>query len=258
MLSISLTGETMNIAIIGYGNMGHIVEEIALKKGHTIKSIIDPVAEKATHKEINEESLKDVDVCIEFSLPDVAIDNIKKVAKQKVSHVFATTGWYDEVDEVKKIIQVAGTGFIYASNFSVGVNIFFRIIENAAKIINKVEDYDIFGYELHHNRKKDSPSGTAKSIEKLLIENIDRKKTIVEEKLDRKIKANELHFASIRGGNIPGTHVVGFDSTADTIELKHTARTRHGFALGSVMAAEWIKGKTGFFTINDMMKEIIK
>ena len=248
----------MNIAIIGYGKMGHIVEQIAIKKGLNIRAIIDPVAEHATHKEINRESLKDVDVCIEFSLPEVAIENIKEIASLKVNHVFATTGWYDKVNEVKKIIEDAGTGFIYASNFSIGVNIFFRIVENAAKIINNVEDYDIFGYELHHNRKKDSPSGTAKSIEKILIENIDRKKSVVEEKLDRKIEPNELHFASVRGGDIPGTHIVGFDSTADTIELKHTARTRQGFALGSVIAAEWINGKKGFFTINDMMKEIIR
>ena len=133
-----------------------------------------------------------------------------------------------------------------------------RVIVDGAKIIDKIADYDVFGYELHHNRKKDSPSGTAKSIEKILLDNIKRKKKILEDKLDRKINADELHFASIRGGDIPGTHVVGFDSVADTIELKHTARSREGFALGAIMAAQWLKGKKGFFTIDDMMNEIIR
>jgi len=248
----------MNVSIIGYGKMGHIVEEIALKRGLTIKSKIDPIAEGAEYEEINKESLKDVDVCIEFSTPEVAIENIKKVALLGKNHVFATTGWYDRINEVKKIIKNAKTGFIYASNFSVGVNIFFRIVENAAKIINNLEEYDVFGYEIHHNRKKDSPSGTAKSIAKILLDNIERKDTLIEEKLDRQIKPNELHFASVRGGDVPGTHVVGFDSAADTIELKHTARTREGLALGSLMAAEWLKGRTGFYSIEDMMKDVIK
>jgi 4-hydroxy-tetrahydrodipicolinate reductase len=251
-------GETMNIAIIGYGKMGQIVKEAAIKKGHMIKSIIDPISKEATHKEVSKEALNAVDVCIEFSIPEVAVEDIKKVAGLKKNHVLATTGWYDRINEVKKIVKDAGTGFIYGPNFSIGVNMFFKIIENAAKIVNKVDNYDIFGYELHHNRKKDSPSGTAKSIEKILIKNIDRKNKIVESKLDRKIEPNEIHFASVRGGDIPGTHVVGFDSAADAIELKHTARSREGFALGSIMAAEWIKGKKGFFEIEDMMKDIIK
>ncbi len=247
----------MNISIVGYGRMGKIVESLALKEGLKVKSTIDPIAKESTHKEINESSLKDVDVCIEFSSPEVVIDNIKKISNLGVNHVLATTGWYDEIEEAKKIIEKAGTGFIYSSNFSIGVNIFFRIIENAAKIINKFDEYDIFGYELHHNRKKDSPSGTAKFIEKILLENIKRKKSVVEEKLDRRINSEEIHFASVRGGEIPGVHVVGFDSKADTIELKHTARNREGFALGSLIAAKWIKGKKGFFTMDDLMKDII-
>ena len=251
-------GENMNIAIIGYGKMGHIIEKLAIEKGLTIKAIIDPVADGATHKEISGESLKDVDVCIEFSIPEVVIDNVTKIAALKKNLVLATTGWYAKLGEVKSIVKKAGIGFVYASNFSIGVNIFFKMIESAAKIIDKIADYDVFGYELHHNRKKDSPSGTAKSIEKILLDNIKRKKKVVEDKLDRKINADELHFASVRGGDIPGTHVVGFDSTADTIELKHTARSREGFALGAIMAAQWLKGKKGFFTIEDMMKDITK
>ncbi|MBW2979799.1 4-hydroxy-tetrahydrodipicolinate reductase [Candidatus Woesearchaeota archaeon] len=248
----------MNIAIIGYGKMGHMVEKLAIEKGITIKSIIDPIADGATHKEINGESLNDVDVCIEFSLPEVAVANAKRIAELGKNHVMATTGWLDKLDEAKRVIEKSETGFVYASNFSIGVNVFYRIARVAAKIINNIEDYDIFGYELHHNRKKDSPSGTAKSIGKILVDNIDRKNKLVFDKLARKIEPDELHFASVRGGDIPGTHVVGFDSTADTIELKHTARSRNGFALGALMAAEWINDKKGFFEINDMMVDVIK
>ena len=238
--------------------MGKEIERIAQIRGISIASIIDPNTKDAPFDEINKESMKDVDVCIDFTMPEAAVENIRKAAKFKKNIVMATTGWYTRMDEVKKIVKEAGIGFIWSGNFSLGVNIFFRIIENAARIMNNADMYDLFAYEIHHNQKKDSPSGTAKSIEKILLDNIKRKKKIVEDKLDRKINADELHFASVRGGDIPGTHVVGFDSTADTIELKHTARSREGFALGAIMAAQWLKGKKGFFTIEDMMKDITK
>ncbi|MFC1704930.1 4-hydroxy-tetrahydrodipicolinate reductase [Nanoarchaeota archaeon] len=248
----------INIAIIGYGAMGKLVDKFAKEKGINVKSIIDPVAEGATHKEINAESLDGVDVCIEFSLPESAMGNIKKIADLKKDHVMATTGWLEHIEEAKRVISMSETGFIHASNFSIGVNAFYRIVKIAAKIFNNLPDYDVFAYELHHKRKKDSPSGTARSIGELLIKNIDRKKNIVFDKLDRQIGPEELHVASVRGGDTPGTHVVGFDSTPDTIELKHTARNRSGFAIGALLAAEWISDKKGFFEINDMMVEVIK
>ena len=233
----------MNIAIIGYGKMGHEIEKAAKARGINVVSIIDPNAADATHKSIDENSLKNADVCIDFTNPDAAVGNIKKISKFRKNIVVGTTGWQGNIGEVKKIVKSRRIGFIYASNFSIGVNIFFRIVENAAKIMNSIDDYDVFGYELHHRKKLDSPSGTAKSIEKILVGNIKRKK--------------EVHFASVRAGSIPGTHAVGFDSSADTIELKHTARNREGFALGAIMAAEWIKNKKGFYNIDDMMKELI-
>ena len=233
----------MNISIIGYGRMGHEIEKAARTRGFNIVSIIDPKEKNANFRQINEESMKNADVCIDFTNPNVVVDNIKKISKFKKNIVVGTTGWQYKIGEVKKIIASNKTGLIYASNFSIGVNIFFRIVENAAKIMNNVDSYDVFGYELHHSKKLDSPSGTAKSIEKILVSNIKRKK--------------EVPFASVRAGSIPGTHVIGFDSSADTIELKHTARNREGFALGAIMAAEWINGKKGFFEISDMMNEII-
>ena len=233
----------MNIAIIGYGKMGHKIEKIAKSKGINVASVIDPNENNAIHKDINEQSMRNVDVCIDFTKPNAVINNIQKIAKFRKNIVVGTTGWHDGLAEAQKIVKQSKIGFIYASNFSIGVNIFFKIIEDAAKIINKVEDYDIYGYELHHSKKIDSPSGTAKTISDILTKNIQRKK--------------ELNFASVRVGFIPGTHVVGFDSSADTIELKHTARNREGFALGAIMAAQWINGKKGFYNVNDMVESIL-
>ncbi|MDP3764939.1 MAG: 4-hydroxy-tetrahydrodipicolinate reductase [Nanoarchaeota archaeon] len=247
----------MNIAIIGYGKMGHEIERIAKSKGINVVSIIDLNDDSATYREINEKSMHNVDVCIDFTNPNAVINNIQKISKFKKNVVVGTTGWYDKLEEAKKLVNQNNIGLIYASNFSIGVNMFFKIIENAAKIMNKIDDYDIYGYELHHNKKIDSPSGTAKTIGEILIKNIKRKNKLLFEKIDRKIEPNELHYASVRAGYIPGTHVVGFDSSADTIELKHVARSREGFALGAIMAAQWIHNKKGFYDINDMMKSII-
>ena len=246
------------LAIIGHGKMGALVRKLAVEKGYEVNAIIDPSDGNATHKDITAAALKDVDVCIEFSSANAVLENVKKIAAAGKCHVLATTGWYDKLDEVKPVIEKSGTGFIYATNFSIGVNVFFRLVEDAAKIINNLPDYDIFGYELHHNRKADSPSGTAKTLAEIITKNVDRKKKIVYDKLDRKISGDELHFASVRGGDVPGIHVIDIDSSVDTIELKHTAKTREGFALGSIMAADWVFGKKGFFEIKDMMKDVVK
>ena len=158
---------------------------------------------------------------------------------------------------VKETVERNNIGFIWASNFSIGVNLFFKMMGNASKLINRFDDYDIYGIEMHHNQKKDSPSGTAKTIGDILLKNIDRKTQIVTQRLDRKIKPEELHFSSVRAGTFPGTHIVGFDSLVDEIQLKHTAKGRAGFANGAIAASKWIEGKKGFYTIDDMMKEII-
>jgi len=247
----------MNISLIGYGNMGHEIEKAAKAKGINVKSIVDISDKNATHKEINDESMRNVDVCIDFTNPNAVIENIKQISKFKKNIVVGTTGWYEKTDEAKRIVKKNNIGLIYASNFSIGVNVFFKLIENAAKIIDRINAYDVYGYELHHSKKADSPSGTAKSIGEILIRNIKRKNRLLFDKIDRKIEPNELHFASVRAGSIPGTHVVGFDSSADTIELKHTARNREGFALGAVMAAQWINGRKGFYSIGDMVRSIM-
>ncbi|MBI2145347.1 4-hydroxy-tetrahydrodipicolinate reductase [Candidatus Woesearchaeota archaeon] len=249
----------MKIALIGYGKMGKEVERAAKMRGHSVCAIIDPSNAGATHKDVGDGScLKDAEVVIDFTVPAAVLGNIKKVSAAKKNLVIGTTGWYDGMTEAKQLVGQAGTGLIYSSNFSVGVNVFYRVVEAAARLVNKVPEYDVFGYELHHNQKLDSPSGTAKSIAELLVKNIGRKKQVQYDRLDRRINSDEIHFASVRSGWIPGTHVVGFDSEADTIELKHTARSRSGFALGAVMAAEWLKGRKGFFTMNDFISDFFR
>lgn len=247
----------MNIAIIGYGKMGREIERIAKSKGIKVVSIIDPNDSKAQHSVISGESLKDADVCVDFTNPEAVLENMRKIAALGKNMVVGTTGWYSSLDEAKKIVEKAGTGLIWSGNFSIGVNIFFGIVENSARIIDKFDDYDVFVHELHHSQKADSPSGTAAMIGKILIGNIQRKNKIVTEEVKRKIEPNELHISSTRAGKIFGTHIVGFDSDADSIELKHTAKGRQGFASGAVMAAEWVKDKKGFYDINAMMKDII-
>ncbi len=248
----------MRIALIGYGKMGKTIHALAKQKGIEVTAIIDPFAPEATAKEITADSLKGADVCIDFTQPDALLENLKKIAALKKNIVVGTTGWYANQEEAKKIVQQAKIGLIFASNFSIGVNVFYRIVKSAARLFNNFSDYDAFVFELHHNKKKDSPSGTAKSIAEIILQELKRKKSLVFEKLDRAPETSELHVASVRAGNIPGTHVVGFDSNADCIELKHEARNREGFAAGALLAAEWINGKNGFFTIDDLMDGLIK
>ncbi len=234
----------MNIAIIGYGKMGHIIEKVALDKGLNVTAKIDPIAEDATHKEISEESLQDVDVCIEFTAPAIAVENIKKIAALGKNVVVGTTAWYDKIDEAKKAVEENDVGLIYSPNFSVGVNIFFRLVKNISGMMDSFKDYNVSMSEAHHIHKKDAPSGTAKKIAELIKENSNR--------------IDDVKIESIREGEIPGTHTVKFESYADVIKLEHEAKNRQGFAIGAVMAAQWINGKKGFYSIEDMMNEIIK
>ena len=218
---------------------------------------LDPKNKEATHKKVDAKALKGIDVAIDFTHPSCALDNIEIVTEAGVNLVMGTTGWYDEMDRVRSIITDNNVGFFWASNFSIGVNMFFRMVQDAAAIVDKVKEYDVAGYEFHHNQKADSPSGTATSIAEILKKQVGRKKTIEYGQVDRQIKPSELHFSSLRIGSDPGTHGVLFDSPADTIEIKHTARSRDGFALGAVLAAEFLVGQKGFFEIENLMDSIV-
>lgn len=249
----------INISIIGLGKMGTLVLQVCKEMGVNVFSSIDPYNKDADFTQITATALQGVDVCICFTQPQVALENIQKIAKFKKRIVMATTGWEQDFEKAREIIEQNNTAMIYASNFSIGVNIFFEIISQAAKIMDKFDDYDIFGWEMHHNRKLDSPSGTAKTITNILLENIERKTKNCYEKLDRKIKPQELHFASIRTGDVAGTHCVGFDSDFDNITLQHTAKNRTGFAKGAIIAARWImEQKTGLYSEKDLMGYLLQ
>jgi 4-hydroxy-tetrahydrodipicolinate reductase len=256
----------MKIAIIGYGKMGKMVEQASLAQGHTVSAIVDPLAaETATpsavplYREIAAAgNLGGAEAAIEFTQPGTALANIKALAEIKIPAVIGTTGWYDQLDEARRIVEQTGSSLIWASNFSLGVNMFYRIAWYAAALADSFPEYDVGGFESHHNKKLDSPSGTAKTLVEGVLSRISRKNTPVWETLNRRPQPNELHFPSLRVGSVPGTHSLYFDSAADTIEITHTARSREGFASGSVRAAQWLSaaGK-GFFTIDDMLKEML-
>ncbi len=247
----------MKIAITGYGKMGQITEQLAIEKGLEVVSTIDPGVPSAKFKELNKENLRGADVAIDFTVPAIVLENIDNYIKYGINAVIGTTGWYEYLGEVKEKVEKSRIGLIWSGNFSIGVNLFFRIIKESSNLMKNFTSYDVMGYEIHHKRKEDSPSGTMNMIGNILIENLNNKKKIVTEKLSRKISEEEIHLASVRGGNVPGIHVVAFDSEEDTIELKHTARSRKGLAVGALKAAEWINGKRGFYNTEDMMNEII-
>lgn len=241
------------IALIGYGKMGRMIQDLAETMPVQIVSIIDPHQE-GCDSEITNETLKDAEVCIEFSHPAVVIDNIRQVCACKRNLVVGTTGWNDRLDEVKNMVENSRVGMVYGSNLSIGMNLFYEIVEKSAEVFSRYDEYDAYGFELHHRQKADSPSGTAKELSNILLTALANKDKVQYEKVDRKIMPEELHFASVRAGFIPGTHNVGFDSEADTIELIHRVRNRRGFALGALKAAIWVAGKTGLFTFRDFIK----
>lgn len=245
----------MTVAVVGYGRMGKQIEKVLLEKKLKVISI-DKFNNEADFKSVDTKSLENVDVAIDFSFADSVVSNVKSYVDNNVAVVMGTTGWYEKIDEIKKIISNK-CGFIWSGNFSVGVNIYFRIVKAAAEMLNNFPQYDPLVLELHHKQKKDSPSGTAHMLGDILLNTIKRKDTVTTDKIDREINNNEIHVASGRCGYFPGTHQVIFDSAIDTIELKHTARTREGFAVGAVMAAEWIKDKKGFYSIDDFINSVI-
>lgn len=241
------------IGLIGYGKMGQLIHQIALKRGHQVPVIIDVSCDKATAKDITAESVQEVDVLIDFSVPQEAVNNLKKAASLGKNYVMGTTGWTSQIQEVQKIVQDADIGFIWASNFSLMVQLFFKITREAAKLVNKYEEIDVASWEAHHKHKIDSPSGTAETIGGILLAEIDRKKQLLLDRPEGKINPEDLHLATIRVGEVPGTHAVIFDSDSDTIELKNTSRNRNGFALGAVIAAEFIVNKKGFYDFAEVV-----
>ena len=222
----------MRIAIVGYGKMGREIEAVAREQGETIAQVFD------IGNEMTAAALMDVDVCIDFSMPSSVLANIRVAAAAAKDIVVGTTGWLEHLPEVRQLVQ--SSGLLYSANFSLGMNIFLRIVTRAAELMNKAGEYDPFIHEAHHNQKLDSPSGTALRLADIIVE-----------KVERKTKAN-LNVAATRAGVINGIHTVGFDSEADLIELRHTAKSRRGFALGALAAARWLHGRKGIYTMDDV------
>lgn len=247
----------MKALIVGYGSMGHEVEKVLLDRGHTVVARVDAAA-KADAAAVTEDLASRAEVAIEFTAADAVIGNAALYARYGLSAVTGSTGWYGRLEELKKALASGNIGYVYGSNFSIGAHVFFALVREAARLSNACPEYDILGYEIHHRRKKDSPSGTALSIAKIINQESRRQKKTVTERLDRAVKPEELHFASLRGGEFPGVHTVLLDSLADTIELKHSARSRGGFALGAVRAAEWILGRKGLYEVDDFIRDILK
>ncbi|MDI3527872.1 MAG: 4-hydroxy-tetrahydrodipicolinate reductase [Tenuifilum sp.] len=237
----------LKIAIIGYGKMGHQVESVATERGHKIVLTID----NNNLNDLTTENLKMVDVAIEFTSPETAYKNVKKCFEAGIPVVCGTTGWNNQLEELIKVAQKGENTFFYASNFSIGVNIFFKITRYASALIERFGSYSPEIAEIHHTQKIDAPSGTAISIANILADELSNYNgwTLKPETSDEKIP-----IEAIREGTVPGTHIVNFNSEIDSITLKHEAKSRRGFALGAVMAAEFIHGQKGFFNMDDLLK----
>lgn len=234
----------MKIALVGYGKMGHMIANCAKTLGHEIVATVDVVSEDATVKIASGDydavaravKSSGAEGVIEFSHPSSVMGNIKALLPLGLPLVVGTTGWNDKIEEVRSLAESTGGTIMTSSNFSIGVNMLYKIVEEAVKILDEYPEYDIATWEAHHNQKADSPSGTALSLAQVILENTKKKDEIVTDAFHSKPLPNQLHVSSTRCGSIPGTHTVFFDSPADTIEITHRARSREGFAMGSVHA----------------------
>jgi 4-hydroxy-tetrahydrodipicolinate reductase len=230
----------MKIALIGYGAMGRLVDKLAVEQGHEIALTID-IADGERRAEDLADVLRGCDVAIDFSIADAVPKNAEACARAGVPLVVGTTGWQSRLDEVRQIVTTNDGALIYGANFSIGVQLFYRLAAAAADLFKDVESYDVFIEEAHHKRKRDAPSGTALKIGQIVAEHLGR----------------EVPISSTRAGHIPGTHRVGFDSSADHITLEHIARSREGFASGALMAARWIIGRKGVYEFSEVFDEIV-
>lgn len=242
--------ESPKIALIGYGSMGKEIETLAHERDYEITEIFE------IDKTISSDGNYEFDVAIDFSYPEAVVRNIDILGKLEKNIVIGTTGWYDDLEKARNSIEKAGIGLVYGTNFSIGMRMFFRIIDEATKLMNKTGGYDIFMHEMHHHRKKDSPSGTAETLAEIILGNVDEKTEKYTETMHGRIKPKQLHISSTRGGEIMGYHKVYIDSLADTIELAHRAKNRSGFAMGALTAAKWIHGKKGFFDFGTVLENI--
>ncbi len=236
----------MKIALLGYGKMGKEIEKIALSRNHSIVLKIDV----DNLSDLTDENLRKADVAVDFSFPDAAYTNIIKCFNAGVPIVCGTTGWLDKIDEIKKLCGEQDKAFFYASNFSLSVNLFFKLNEYLAKLMNAVDGYEISMEEVHHVHKLDAPSGTAITLAEGIINNSRAKKNWI---LDKPSENGILGIKAIREGEVPGIHRIKYESDVDSVFIEHSAKSRKGFALGAVLAAEFMKNKSGYKTMDDLL-----
>lgn len=232
----------MKIALLGYGKMGKIIERIALERGHTIVFKSD--------RNTSTINLSNTDVAIDFSIPDAAVNNISTCFNNNVPVISGTTGWLESYDQMVNLCNKTNGAFIYGSNFSLGVNVFFELNNYLARMMNNLKQYNVNIEEVHHTQKLDAPSGTAISLAEGIIKNSDKTSW----KLDESTDGNEIPVIAKRINNVPGTHTIDYSSEVDSIKIEHIAHSREGFALGAVIAAEWILNKKGVFTMKDVLE----
>jgi len=231
---------TRGLAIVGYGKMGRMIERLAPEYGFEVKAKFSGVDNDGA-KALTAQSMVGVDVAVEFTRPDVAAANLKKLAAVGVASVCGTTGWYAGLEPLAQEIGVNGSALVWGANFSVGLNIFREVVAEAARRFAREESYGAWGWEIHHAAKKDAPSGTLLALA---------------QEMKRNGYAREVSLSANRAGAVPGTHEIGFDSAEDTITIRHTARSREGFARGALRAANWVVGKKGVYEFREILKEL--
>ncbi len=236
----------MKIVIIGHGRMGREIEEMAQEQGHDVLVVIDNENDWVKYKD----SLTEADVAIEFSMPETAVSNIRRCFDAGLPVVSGTTGWTESLDAIQEVCQQSGNAFFYASNFSLGMNIMFELNKKLAALMSKHPQYHILIEEIHHSGKKDAPSGTAITLADSIMQYHPIKSKWVNKPA---LNADELEIISIRKDKIPGSHFVKYYSDVDSLEIKHSAHSRKGFVIGALMAAEWLIGKKGYFSMKDML-----
>jgi len=231
---------SQGLAIVGYGKMGKLIEHLAPEYGFEVRAKFSG-GDNPGGTGLSRETLRGVDVAVEFTTPVAASVNIRRLAVVGVNCVVGTTGWIGQLPDVREAVEHANTGLVWAANFSVGVNVFLQIVAQAAALFAKHPEYEAWGWEIHHSAKKDAPSGTLKKLA---------------EEMNRAGYTRPVSLSSNRAGSIPGTHEIGFDSVADTITLRHAAHSREGFARGALQAARWVAGKKGFYEFKEILAEL--
>jgi len=243
----------LRLALVGYGKMGKEVERIALERGMEVTARVD-----VDTPSLAVDGVRNADVVIHFAFPATVVNHISELAALRKSVVLGTTGWQKERSAIEHAVKASGIGLVHSSNFSIGVNLLNRLVREAGLLMNRLAEYDVAVHEIHHKDKLDAPSGTALSIASILLETVKRKKELLPGSPDGRIRPDQLQVSSGRYGSVVGMHRVVFDSAADTLEIVHTAKNRSGFALGAVLAAEWIRDRHGMFTFEEVLEDLFQ